>query len=287
MDKQFVSAIKATFLTLACVSIVACSSSSSNSSSTTSPAGSSSASKPSKPSDALKFNDLRYSSADSKIVAGNSSATANEAGTVIDLVVDLDGKKHSVRLHADDEYKDLFYDKTGRWEVAPFQGHLSEADYDQPLTNPFEHMLLGYWLKADVDIRENYDEVLDSFDLGTFVSGEQTAVSDLPSGTISYIGWYEAGDINELYNSDYLDNWLQGDAELTADFGASSVVLDLKNLTQFEGVISDNRFAGQNSSGRMNGGFFGPNAAEAGGSFSHEKDDVNYIGLFGVQKQSK
>jgi hypothetical protein len=107
------------------------------------------------------------------------------------------------------------------------------------------------------------------------VGGFSTLVSDMPrTGGASYLGPLRA----TYANGTYLEG-VTGQARLIADFAAGTVKTDLfLNRTGFStvaggtGTIQGARFSGNFNDGRytgaFDGGFFGPQAAEMGLSFT-------------------
>ena len=140
------------------------------------------------------------------------------------------------------------------------------------------YVTFGYWLRGRPASGSSLD-LATSF----FVAGIRTAATSMPStGTASY----EVGAVG-LWTDSLEVDILQGTATLSANFGTGSLsgTFDMSGvpvlaggLRPFDLVSASASISGNTFSGSMNGlssgytgtwsgGFFGPNAAEIGGSF--------------------
>lgn len=119
-----------------------------------------------------------------------------------------------------------------------------------------------------------------------FGYGELTALNDMPTkGTAKYVG-------HALYGHKNSDGWSSNaKSQFDVNYGARKItgqITDPKLPTvHVEGSILANGFAGVKNGVQMQGRFFGPQAAELGGTFHKGIDDASaeLIGSFGAKKQ--
>lgn len=190
---------------------------------------------------------------------GVSGIDIIEDGAQLDLTVVIDGVARTVRLIEQDENE--YFSSNGQWFLEIF-GDNSDLD--------FSYMTLGEWVNSE----SGFDgDIPDNFTAGVFATGLETALTDMPSsGTIQYFGFYQG--VTELFDD------VAGNASMSANFGSSEFSLTLQNVTTFTGDISGNTFS--DGAGLMSGRFFGPQAVEAGGTWTHTNDGVRSLGVFGV-----
>ncbi len=154
--------------------------------------------------------------------------------------------------------------------------------------------------------------------------GQKTHISDMPTtGTANYEGAFKGKELLARPGFDPISSDLDGRANLTANFAANTVTGTIDNLRDYQasdatptynarkhtislnGAISGNQFSGTaalagtaypsaQQSGTVQGGFFGPKAAEAAGALAVKfvYDTRNNIsstalvtGAFGAKKQ--
>ena len=158
----------------------------------------------------------------------------------------------------------------------------------------------------------------------SFFGGQKTVTSDMPgSGTATYTGAYNGRSYAGTIGSPYSVTNTDGSVSMTADFAAGTVngrvdnyravIYDANgNVTSsssmnaslaFAGTVSGNTFSGTASptqpgtntaiaatttSGSVQGGFFGPQAAEAAGALStklaNSQSFIASQGVFGAKK---
>lgn len=119
-----------------------------------------------------------------------------------------------------------------------------------------------------------------------FGYGELTALNDMPTtGTAKYVG-------HALYGHKNSDGWSSdAKSQFDVNYGARKItgqITDPKLPTvHLEGSILANGFAGVKNGVQMQGRFFGPKAAELGGTFHKGIDDASaeLAGSFGAKKQ--
>lgn len=119
-----------------------------------------------------------------------------------------------------------------------------------------------------------------------FGYGELTALNDMPTnGTAKYVG-------HALYGHKNSDGWSSNaKSQFDVNYGARKItgqITDPKLPTvHVEGSILANGFAGVKNGVQMQGRFFGPQAAELGGTFHKGIDDASaeLMGSFGAKKQ--
>lgn len=119
-----------------------------------------------------------------------------------------------------------------------------------------------------------------------FGYGESTALNDMPTtGTAKYVG-------HALYGHKNSDGWSSdAKSQFDVNYGARKItgqITDPKLPTvHLEGSILANGFAGVKNGVQMQGRFFGPKAAELGGTFHKGIDDASaeLAGSFGAKKQ--
>jgi hypothetical protein len=140
--------------------------------------------------------------------------------------------------------------------------------------------------------------------MSSFFGGQKTVTSDMPgSGTATYTGAYNGRAFSGQTGSTYGMGNTDGSVSMTADFAAGNVrgrVDNYRAVTydgngnvassspmnasiSFSGTVSGNTFSGtaaptqigtdtpisgSTTSGNLQGGFFGPQAAEAAGALS-------------------
>ncbi len=134
------------------------------------------------------------------------------------------------------------------------------------------------------------DNTDDSLQYRAFAIGSLTPVADVPtSGTARYAG-------SSVFSSSALSYKTQP-ANFDVDFGAKTVHgrihsgLDMPNdVMEFGGTINGASFSGTKDALNMQGNFYGPNAAEMGGTFKGvyaiPGGDVLHVnGSFGAKRQ--
>lgn len=120
----------------------------------------------------------------------------------------------------------------------------------------------------------------------TFAYGQLTALNDVPTtGSAKYVG-------HALYGHKHAEEWSRNaKSQFDVNFGTNKItgqITDPKLPTVYlEGVIAANGFTGRKNDVFMEGRFFGPKAAELGGTFHKGIDDASaeLAGSFGAKKQ--
>ena len=146
----------------------------------------------------------------------------------------------------------------------------------------------GGWLKHNAFIVEREslvgtDNVAQSVDIFAFSIGRESG-SNPVSGSATWVGTMAGMDTADV-------QILHGDTELTADFASSNVdvaftrIYDEESQRRADIVWTDvpmtsDGFASR-AQGRIEGKFYGPNHAEAGGIFERG----NTVGAFGTKRQ--
>ena len=164
----------------------------------------------------------------------------------------------------------------------------------------FLHLHYGLWNALTPATKTTGDAVAD---LGIgFVTAQGTGegvTEDMPKfGDATYTGNWVANIQAAATGGDGLIQRSHNDAEITADFAKSTVGVELTGLADLTGAISGNTFKGTAITvdatpmgqlaqgtkagaftGTFNGGFFGSQAAEAGGVFDYSSTG-NKLGAF-------
>ena len=168
----------------------------------------------------------------------------------------------------------------------------------------YNHIHFGVW--AALGDAEN-DGTQDPSDLGIgFVQsiGDGMTGEDMPNnGMGKYEGnWVAAVQVEDEEGNGAI-SLKHGAASLTAYFGKGEITADLMNLAMLKGDITGNTFSGDKASdiktmygldadadfeGMFSGGFYGSQAAEAGGVFSFRSEDAEggaFRGAFGADRK--
>ena len=132
--------------------------------------------------------------------------------------------------------------------------------------------------------------------------GNRTAATDVPVGTNAT---YEGESMGYAVRSNGRAGVTVSTVEVTTDFntvdiesrgtitfplgatrGSSAPELDFSGSGSVNGSTFNASVAGSSVSGNAQGRFYGPNAAEAGGTFSTSGGGANHVGAFGATKVS-
>ena len=173
-----------------------------------------------------------------------------------------------------------------------------------PEAKDFAHLHYGLWN----DLKEDGNTVTDRGIAFVTGVGDAARTQDLPTfGDASYAGNWVANIKAADLTGDGAITRQTGDAAVTADFQTSEVDVDLTGLATFEADIDrgaaiplfitteanvTGTVGGLNPaakySGQLTGAFFGPQGAEAGGTFSFgtkDHKDGAFRGAFGTARQ--
>lgn len=239
------------------------------------------------------------------VPSGVAASQSSGFGSGITLSYDADTRSYTIQLDQGGISESMTYRPQDR-DTTPDRAGFIEFerdaaggdDTDLLLRIPgagnsnLSHVSYGIWnretdLPGDAD-RERW---------AMFVFGQRTAAGDLPvSGTARY-----SGSVDGLWTSATASYRLSGSAQLLADFGAGSVsgTLDISGRDRETGTsVAMDRLAGtaaldragatfagsvtgeQGFAGNWNGAFFGPGAAEVGGTFAVTRGGEQAVGVF-------
>ncbi len=175
-------------------------------------------------------------------------------------------------------------------------------------TTSLSYAYVGIGTKASTAPSGGYDVYMSNF-----FGGQKTQVSDMPSsGTANYAGGF-SGESTGFGSGGLSVESLDGNVNLAANFGAKTIQgsvdgirFDSTSPSPFSigvnGVISGNQFSGNahlidaktgktfgTQTSVMQGGFFGPQAAEAAGALAVKATGNGVVmfvnGSFGAKKQ--
>ena len=190
-------------------------------------------------------------------------------------------------------------DATGNEEVAVTAKIPDAAEY--------KHIHFGVWAALGEAEKDGSQE-LSNLGIGFVQSiGDALTGADMPNnGDATYSGNWAAAVQAEDENGDGDISLVNNAASLTADFGEATIEAELTGLATLEGAIVTNTFSGTKATvgagnfynldsagkftGSFSGGFYGKQAAEAGGIFDFTSEDAEagaFRGAFGGSKVKK
>lgn len=165
-----------------------------------------------------------------------------------------------------------------------------------PAAVAYKHLHFGVWASLGEAAQDGMQKIAD-LGIGFVQStGDGMTGADMPNAGS---GTYNGNWVATVQSTDATGGTMSldhGAAELTADFGKSTITADLKDLAKLEGTISGSEFSGMKASsimhgslasggsyeGSFSGGFYGSKAAEAGGIFDFSSDGSGaFRGAFG------
>lgn len=220
--------------------------------------------------------------------------TAPELESVLEMAVDQDISIDDIDIPDYDVSVDELED--GKFIVLETETDFGEARVAvaTPAENGFEYQTFSTWASR-IETSSGVNGMLGAANVGV-----KTAAADIPSsGTATFkgkaMGEYVSPDAVSLMTSD---------ATLNANFANRSVSFTTANTRSQEGSRNDLNLNGTMSyssgsnemsgtvrteggmTGDVDGRFYGPNAQEAGGTFSVRGDgDERYLGGYGANKQ--
>ena len=170
-----------------------------------------------------------------------------------------------------------------------------------PDANNYKHIHYGVWAALGDPVKAGTQELSD-LGIGFVQSiGDGLTGADMPNnGTGDYSGnWAGAVQAADDDGNGAI-SLTNGDATLTANFSKATIKATLTGLVTLEGAIDTNTFSGTKATladdpvggltpaakfaGSFSGGFYGKQAAEAGGVFDFTSDDAEdgaFRGAFG------
>ena len=184
-----------------------------------------------------------------------------------------------------------------------------EPEFDTQVTATFpdpaeyKHIHFGVWAALGAPAK-NGDQDLSDLGIGFVQSiGEGLSGTDMPnSGTADYNGNWAAAVQAADGDGDGDISLVFGPADFKADFSKATINVNLTDLAKLEGTVDTNTFAGTKATvganehsltedakftGSFSGGFYGKQAAEAGGIFDFTSEDAEagaFRGAFGGDK---
>ena len=190
-------------------------------------------------------------------------------------------------------------------EVAAFASE-ADTEFDTqvmatiPEATDYKHIHFGAWAALG-DAKKDGTQVPADLGIGFVQSiGDGLTGTDMPNnGTANYSGNWAAAvqKADDDGNGDI--SLLNGDATIGADFSKATITATLTDLAKLTGAIDGNTFSGTKASdfsamhglasdgmftGTFSGGFYGKQAAEAGGIFDFTSEDAEagaFRGAFG------
>ena len=171
----------------------------------------------------------------------------------------------------------------------------------------YKHIHFGVWAALGEAEKDGSQELSD-LGIGFVQSiGDPLTGADMPNnGDATYSGNWAAAVQAEDENGDGDISLVNNAASLTADFGEATIEVELTGLATLEGAIDTNTFSGTKATvgagnfynldsagkftGSFSGGFYGKQAAEAGGIFDFTSEDAEagaFRGAFGGNKDKK
>ena len=170
-----------------------------------------------------------------------------------------------------------------------------------PVAIDYKHIHFGVWAALGAAEKSGSQDLSD-LGIGFVQSiGDGMTGADMPNnGTANYNGsWVAAVQAAEEDGNGDI-SLTSGDASLTADLTKATITANLDGLAKLEGAIDTNTFSGTKATvdednaynldstgkftGSFSGGFYGAQAAEAGGVFdftSKDAEDGAFRGAFG------
>lgn len=234
------------------------------------------------------------------VVAGFTYDEATGRGTLTTVVrepaefvgVYEDGELVAVRGRSGDTSFDVdrrrggVIDSDGTTVFAENDGAQTGVFYYAPSVGGFEYQNFGTWTQGNASGR-----------IATASVGLPTAASDLPGATATYSGFaigYSARDgvlyyteANAAVRTDFATATLTTTdtvkVSLETDIASEARDHDLTGTLQVTGSGLSGTVTGGMGSGTASGSFYGPRAAEVGGTFEVSGDGV-YTGAFGARR---
>ena len=173
-----------------------------------------------------------------------------------------------------------------------------------PEATDYRHIHFGVWAALDAPAK-NGTQKLSDLGIGFVQSiGDGLTGADMPNnGGAEYSGnWVGAVQARDEDGNGPI-SLVNNAASLTADFGKATITATLTGLATLEGAIDTNTFSGTKATvgadnmynldstgkftGSFSGGFYGKQAAEAGGIFDFTSEDAEagaFRGAFGGDK---
>ena len=173
-----------------------------------------------------------------------------------------------------------------------------------PEATDYNHIHFGVWAALGAAEDDGSQELSD-LGIGFVQSiGDGLSGADMPNGgEAKYRGNWAAAVQAEDDDGDGTISLVSGVATLDADFGEATIDVDLTGLATLTGDIDGNTFSGDEATvradnmhslddtgeftGSFSGGFYGKQAAEAGGIFDFTSEDAEagaFRGAFGGDK---
>ena len=172
-----------------------------------------------------------------------------------------------------------------------------------PEAADYKHIHFGVWAALGAPAKNGEQDISD-LGIGFVQSiGEGLSGTDMPnSGTADYNGNWAAAVQAEDEEGDGDISLVSGTADFKADFSKATINVNLMGLAELEGAIDTNTFSGTKATvgandhsltedakftGSFSGGFYGKQAAEAGGIFDFTSEDAEagaFRGAFGGDK---
>ena len=234
------------------------------------------------------------------------TAIAGDGADGFDLTYTIGSDTHRVQLGADDFGGDPRWRTTYHETVGDRRFYLYDASRSFTANPEFSHFNVNGWTVTNVAA----DGSASDFHTGYVVYGAATDASSMPTGTANYAGrMYTARQPSDAAGSANRVR-VRGDLTMSADFDAGTVGGSFDNLefippggswqpatstrTLFieNGSIAGNALAADVTfpnvfDGNMEGHFFGPGAAEVGGTIEGTAltDNAVVYGYFGGRKQ--
>ncbi len=237
---------------------------------------------------------------------GAVTAIAGDGADGFSLTYTIGSDTHEVELGADDFGGDPRFLRTYSERVSDRAFILSDVRNSFLGSREFDHFNVNAWVVVNYTGPTSASD----FHTGYVVYGTPTDASGMPTGPASYEGRMLGGRQPHDTAGTGQRNRMRGDLTLNANFDAGTVggridalefapwvggswqpVTTTTHLS-LDGTISGNVFAGDVTAttltgGEMEGHFFGPDAAEVGGTFQGigQTDNAVIWGYFGGTKQ--
>ena len=225
---------------------------------------------------------IREDGVNQPLKSGVSGIDLSEDLEFLDLTIINDGgSPQVVRLNKfidEDDGEEFYTNENFTWSLTL----LGDGFTDD---TGFSFMELGEWQFSSASLAEGNDYT--NITIGMFATGLETSEAEINSlidqdQVISYdqgfyLGVSFDGEGNKFDKT--------GSASMTANFDTLRVNLTLlendnSTFLQFNDVVIEGNTFSKDGSESVSGRFFGPNAAEAGGTWSGN----DYIGVFGVKQ---
>ena len=181
---------------------------------------------------------------------------------------------------------------------------MSEVTAKIPDAADYEHIHFGVWAALGDPEKDGTQELSD-LGIGFVQSiGDGLSGADMPNnGTADYSGNWAAAVQSADEDGDGDISLVYGAATIGADLSKATITTTLTDLATLTGAIDGNTFSGTKASGisamhglasdgtftgSFSGGFYGKQAAEAGGIFdftSEDAEDGAFRGAFGADRK--